>query len=128
MVAHGKRTEQIYAPLAKHQEVIRGMVAAGHDLALVVEQPVKNMCGFAGCRRNHLGVERCVAVGEVRVELDPGFIAIMGVDAARVAAETAPLGVSLAALGTALYTLRARSRPPFPPPRGDVSALTDNDR
>jgi hypothetical protein len=47
------------------------------------------MCGFAGGRRNHLGVERCVAVGEVRVELDPGFIAIMGVDAARVAAETA---------------------------------------
>ena len=31
-----------------------GMVAPGHDLALVVEQPVKNMCGFAGCRRNHL--------------------------------------------------------------------------
>ena len=37
-----------------------GMVAAGHDLALVVEQPVKDMCGFAGGRRNHLGVERRV--------------------------------------------------------------------
>src|SRR6516225_10725993 len=66
-----------------------GMVAAGHDLALVVEQPVKDMRGFAGGRRNHLGVERCVAVREVRVELDPGFIAIMSVDAARVAAGTA---------------------------------------
>jgi len=38
------------------------------------------------------------------------------------------LGVSLTALGTALYALRARSRPPFPPLRGDVSALTGNDR
>src|SRR5260370_8961472 len=66
-----------------------GMVAAGHDLALMVEQPVKDMRGFAGGRRNHLGVERCVAVGEVRVELDPGFIAVMSVDAARIAAETA---------------------------------------
>src|SRR5439155_26258622 len=66
-----------------------GMVAAGHDLALVVEQPVKDMRGFAGGRRNHLGGERGVAVGEVRVELDPGFIAVMSVDAARIAAETA---------------------------------------
>ena len=47
------------------------------------------MRGFAGGRRDHLGVERCVAVGEVRVELDSGFIAVMGVDGARVAAETA---------------------------------------
>ncbi len=66
-----------------------GVVATGRDLALVVEQPVEDMRGFAGGRRNHLGVERCVAVGEVRVELDSGFIAVMGVDTAPVTAETA---------------------------------------
>jgi hypothetical protein len=47
------------------------------------------MRGFAGGRRDHLGVERRVAVGEVRIELDPGFIAVMGIDAARFAAEAA---------------------------------------
>ena len=67
------------------------MVATGHDLALMVEQPVKNMCGFAGGRRDYLGVERCVAIGKVRVELDPGIIAVMGIDAARLAAEAAGL-------------------------------------
>src|SRR4029077_2780197 len=41
--------------------------------------------------RDHLGVERCVAVGEVRVKLDSGLIAVMGVDAAPVAAEAAGL-------------------------------------
>src|SRR3984893_7412970 len=66
-----------------------GMVAAGHDLALVVEQPVKDMRGFAGGRRNHLGVGPCVAVGEVRVAIDRGLICWMSVYAARVAAETA---------------------------------------
>jgi Tautomerase enzyme len=32
-----------------------GVVATGHDLALVVEQPVKDIRGFAGGRRDHLG-------------------------------------------------------------------------
>ena len=64
-------------------------VAAGRNLALVVEQPIEHMRGFAGGRRDHLGVERRVSVGEVRVELDPGFIAVMGIDAARFAAEAA---------------------------------------
>src|SRR6516162_4765927 len=66
-----------------------GVVAAGRDLALVVEQPVEHMRGFAGGRRDHLGVERRVSVGEVRVELDPGFITVMGIDAAGFAAEAA---------------------------------------
>jgi len=66
-----------------------GMVAAGRDLALVVEQPIEHMRGFAGGRRDHLGVERRVSVGEVRVELDPGLIAVMGIDAARFTAEAA---------------------------------------
>jgi len=50
-----------------------GVVAASLDLALMVEQPIEHMRGFAGGRRDHLGVERRVSVGEVRVELDPGF-------------------------------------------------------
>ena len=64
-----------------------GVMASGRDVALVVEQPIKHMSGFARRRRDHLGVERCIAVREVRVELAPGFIAVMGVDAACIAAE-----------------------------------------
>ena len=66
-----------------------GVVTAGQDLAPVVKQPIEHVRGFAGGRRDHLGVERRVSVGEVRVELDPGFIAVMGIDAARFATETA---------------------------------------
>ena len=66
-----------------------GVVTAGRDLTLVVEQPIEHMRGFAGGRRDHLGVERRVSVGEVRVELDPGFSAVMGIDAARFTAEAA---------------------------------------
>jgi hypothetical protein len=57
-----------------------GVVTAGRDFALVVEQPIEHVRGFAGGRRDHLGVERRVSVEEVRVELDPGFIAVMGID------------------------------------------------
>src|SRR5690349_19928895 len=32
-----------------------GVVAAGRDLALVVEQPIEHMHGFAGGCRDHLG-------------------------------------------------------------------------
>jgi hypothetical protein len=42
-----------------------GVVAASRDLALVIEQPIEHMRGFAGGRRDHLDVERCIAVGEV---------------------------------------------------------------
>ena len=66
-----------------------GVVAADRDLALVIEQPVEHMQRLAGGRRDHLGVERRVAVGEVRVELEPGLIAVMGIEAAGVAAEAA---------------------------------------
>ena len=66
-----------------------GVVAARRDLALVIEQPVQDMQRLARRRRDHLGVERRVAVGEVRVELDAGLVAVMGVEARRVAAEAA---------------------------------------
>ena len=38
-----------------------GVVTAGRDLTLVVEQPIEHMRGFAGGRRDHLGVERRVS-------------------------------------------------------------------
>ena len=68
-----------------------GVVAAGRDLALVIEQRVEHMQRLACRRRDHLGVERRVAVGEVGVELEPGLIAVMGVEAAGVTAEAAGL-------------------------------------
>src|SRR5208283_4138378 len=66
-----------------------GVVAADGDLALVIEQSVKDMQGFARRRRNHFGVEWGIAIGEVGVEFAPGVVAIMGVDAAGIAAEAA---------------------------------------
>jgi len=42
-----------------------GVVAADDDLALVIEQSVKDMQGFARRRRDHFGVEWGIAIGEV---------------------------------------------------------------
>jgi hypothetical protein len=78
-----------------------GVVAASRDLALVVEQSVEHMRGFAGGRRDHLSVERRVSVGEVRVELDPGFIAVMGIDAARFTAAAGPKELAIRGGGVA---------------------------
>ena len=47
------------------------------------------MQGLAGRRRDHLGVERREAVGEVGVELASRIVAVMGVEAAGGAAEAA---------------------------------------
>jgi hypothetical protein len=66
-----------------------GVVAADRNVALVIEQPVKDMQGFACGRCDHFRVERGIAIGEVRVEFAPGIIAVMGVDAAGIAAEAA---------------------------------------
>ena len=66
-----------------------GVVAADRDVALVIEQPVKDMQGLACRRRDHFRVERGIAIGEVRVEFASGIIAVMGVDAAGIAAEAA---------------------------------------
>ena len=57
------------------------------DLALVVEQPVEHVQRLARRRRDQLGVERRVAVGEMRVDLDSGSLAVMGIEAAGIAAE-----------------------------------------
>ena len=42
-----------------------GVVAADRHIALVIQEAVKDMQGFACRRRDHLGVERGEAVGEV---------------------------------------------------------------
>jgi hypothetical protein len=59
-----------------------GVVAANRDIALMIEQSVKDMQGFARRRRNHFRVEWGIAIGEVRVEFASGVVAVMGVDAA----------------------------------------------
>ena len=67
-----------------------GVVAAGRNLALVVEQPIEHVRGFAGGRRDHLGVERRVSVGEVRIELD---LAVNSIKSSRGSMRTAvPMG------------------------------------
>ena len=55
----------------------------------MIEQPVEHMHGLARGCRDHLGVERRVAVGEVRVEFDAGIVAIMGIVTAGIATEAA---------------------------------------
>src|SRR3954447_2057135 len=65
------------------------VVTADCDIAVVVQQTVKDMQSFARRCRDHLGMERRVAVGEVRVELASGHVAVMGVDAAGIAGEAA---------------------------------------
>jgi hypothetical protein len=66
-----------------------GVVAADGDLALVIEQSVKDMQGFARRRRDHFGVEWGIAIGEVGVEFAPGVVPVMGVDTAGIAAVAA---------------------------------------
>src|SRR6202040_3654212 len=66
-----------------------GVVAADRDVALMIEQSVKDMQGFARRRRDHFRVERGIAIGEVRVEFASGVVAVMGVDAAGIAPEAA---------------------------------------
>ena len=65
-----------------------GVVVADRDLALVIQEAIKDMQGLARRRRDNLGVERGEAVGEVRVELASRIVAVMGIDAPGGAAET----------------------------------------
>ena len=48
-----------------------GVVATGRDLALMIEQRIEHMQRLARRRRDQLGVERRVAVGEMGVDLEP---------------------------------------------------------
>ena len=55
------------------------VVLADIQRALVMKQTVQNMRGFAGVGRDDLGVERRVAIGDMRVKLDARLRAIPGV-------------------------------------------------
>jgi hypothetical protein len=66
-----------------------GVVAADRDLALVIQEAIKDMQGFARRRRDHLGVKRGEAVGEVGIELASPIVAVMGIEAPGGVAETA---------------------------------------
>ena len=58
-----------------------GVMAANRDLALVIQEAIEDMQSLARRRRDHLGVERGEAVGEVRVELASRIVAVMAFDA-----------------------------------------------
>ena len=57
-----------------------GVVTGGRDITLMIKQPVEDVHGFACSRRDHLGVERRVSVGQVGVEFDPRVVAVVGVE------------------------------------------------
>ncbi len=67
---------------------IRVMTTNRH-LALVVEQPIEDVQGFACCRGNHLGVERGIAVRDVGVELASWLVAVMGIETGCIATKAA---------------------------------------
>jgi len=78
------RRKQESQELAKAEHVIDraggvGVVLADVDRAFVVHEPVENMRRLAGVRRDDLGMERRVAIGDVGVELHPRLGAIFGV-------------------------------------------------
>jgi hypothetical protein len=66
-----------------------GVVPRRGDLPLVIEQAIEHVDGLARRRRDYLGVERRVAVGEVGVELGARLVAEVGIEAGRVAAGVA---------------------------------------
>ena len=49
-------------------------------LALVIQKAVEDMQGLARRRRDHLGVERSEAVGEMRIKFASGVVAVMGIE------------------------------------------------
>ena len=66
-----------------------GVVTANRDIALVIQQAVENMQSLARRRRDYLGEERRKTIGDVRIEFASQIVALMGVEAAGVAAEAA---------------------------------------
>ena len=64
-----------------------GVVAADCIVALVVDQRVQHMqCFTRGCR-DQLGEVRPIAARKMSVDLEPGPLAVMGIEAAGVTAE-----------------------------------------
>jgi len=64
------------------------IVAADFNLALVIDQRIQDMQRLARRRRDQLGEVRPVAARKVSVDLEPGPQAVVGIEAARVTAES----------------------------------------
>ena len=63
------------------------VVTTSRHLALVIEQSVEDMQGFARRRCNHLGVERGIAIRNMGVELAAWLVAVVGVETGCIATE-----------------------------------------
>ena len=91
----GDARRELKAEQGEERKDVLGIAAAvsvvttDRDIAVVVQQTVKDMQGFARRCRDHLGMERRIAIGEVGVELASGNVAVMGIDAASIAGEAA---------------------------------------
>ena len=57
-----------------------GVVLLDPQVGLMVEETIENMRGIACIRRNHLGIEGCVLIGDVGVKEHAWFIAITQID------------------------------------------------
>ena len=60
------------------------VVAVGSDLALMVEQRIQHMQRLARRCRDQLAVEGTVTVREMRVDLEPGLLAVVSIEGAGV--------------------------------------------
>src|SRR5262249_10162738 len=96
-----------------------GVVAANHDVALVIQEAVEDMQGFARRRRDYLGVERGEAVREVGIELAARIVAVMGIDAPGGAAETAGPEELASPLSSSCSSSSLRT---MQPPHDEISA------
>ena len=78
------RREPKAQQVAKREDVVRyaavGVVDGDIDVATVIKQPVDDVRRFALRHRNHLGVERCVAAGDLGIERDGRTGALVRID------------------------------------------------
>ena len=58
-----------------------GVVLGDTQVRLMVQKAVKNIRGVANTDVDHLGAERRVLIGDMRVKSSTGFGAVLGVDA-----------------------------------------------
>ena len=56
-----------------------GMVSPCGNLTLMIEQRIQHVERLARRRRNQLGVEGAIAVREVGISLEAGFVTVVGI-------------------------------------------------
>lgn len=84
----------ILDPVEREQGAFQSaqLTQRGGDAVLArVEQSIQHVQCLAGGRRDELGEERRVAVRKVRVDLEAGAMAVMGIETAGVATEAGGL-------------------------------------